>query len=304
MAIGSYGNSRGADVDVNDISMYYNFTPNRETLNTEIFKLDAAELLSNCNLPVDDDLNGVGGYTENILEGLYNLALPSSIFNQLGIYTIYIKPKTVATVISDCSVLSSLPSVRGIVIDVNTLDSNLTGNDALQGYRVEFINTDGSKMRNVVRHVVSSNKVVPVNENVGNTSQKATRYRFDDSGTKLFLQLTPSSSTDVKSNSYPFMGNIGQTILLTNTNFSPIAIEIEMVENTIDTVAEAILGEEIKDVQSGKFTKFNKDREITHQYDLYEVKNDTGIEPLYEVKEKRTTIDTSQNFDNVKKNLE
>jgi hypothetical protein len=284
--------------------MYYNYTPNRETLNNEMFKLNASELLSNCELPTDDDLNGVGGNSENILEGLYNLSLPSSIFNQIGIYTIYIKPKTVATVISDCSVLSSLPTVRGIIIDINTLDSKLSANDALQGYRVEFINSDGTKMRNVVRHVVTSNRVVPVNENIGNTSQKSTRYRFDDSGTKLFLQLTPSSSSDVKSNSYPFMGNIGQTILLTNTNFSPIAVEVEMVANTIDTVADAILGEEIKDVQSGILTKFNDNREITHQYDLYEVKSDVGDEPLYEVKEKRTNIDASQNFDNVLNGIE
>eukprot|EP00825_Cyclidium_porcatum_P012383 TRINITY_DN16461_c0_g1_i2.p1 TRINITY_DN16461_c0_g1~~TRINITY_DN16461_c0_g1_i2.p1 ORF type:complete len:292 (+),score=41.18 TRINITY_DN16461_c0_g1_i2:183-1058(+) len=279
--------------------MYYNFTPNRETLNNEMFKLDANELLSNCELPADDELNGVGGYSDNILEGLYNLALPSSIFNQIGIYTIYIKPKTVATVISDCSVLSSLPTVRGIIVDINTLDTKLAANDALQGFRVEFINSDGTKMRNVVRHVVTSNKVVPVNENIGNTSQKSTRYRFDDSGTKLFLQLTPSSSSDVKSNSYPFMGNIGQTILLTNTNFSPVAVEVEMVANTIDTVANAILGEEIKDVQAGILTKFDENREITNQYDLYEIKSDVGDEPLYEVKEKRTNIDASQNFDNV-----
>lgn len=299
MAIGSYGSVRGSDVGVDDITMYYNYTPNRETLNNDIFKLSASELLTSCTLPAED---AIANYSENILEGLYNLALPSSTFNQLGIYTIYIKPKTIPIQITDCSVLSSLPSVRGIVININDLPAESTklgANDALQGYRVEYINSDGTKLRNVVRHVITSNKVVPVNENIGNTFVKSTRYRFDDQGSLLFLQLTPSSSSDVKSNSYPFMGNIGQTILLSNTNFSPVVVEVEMVKNTIDTVANAILGEEIKDVQSGIFTKFDEDRKITNQYDLYEIKSDTGNEPLYEVKEKRTNIDSTQTFDNV-----
>ncbi len=119
MAIGTYGISRPADVNVNDISVYYNYTPNRETSNNTIYSLNASEILEYCYLP--DDEQDIANYTENLLEGLYNLRLPASIFNQLGIYTIYIKPKVTPILVVDCSVLSALPTVKGIVVNVNDL---------------------------------------------------------------------------------------------------------------------------------------------------------------------------------------
>jgi len=297
MAIGTYGISRPADVNVNDISVYYNYTPNRETSNNTIYSLNASEILEYCYLP--DDEQDIANYTENLLEGLYNLRLPASIFNQLGIYTIYIKPKVTPILVVDCSVLSALPTVKGIVVNVNDLPEELRANNALQGYRIEYVNSDGTKLRNVVRYVVTSNKVVPVSENVGNTSQRAIRYRFDDTGTLMFLQVTPSSSSDVKPNALPFIGNPGQTILISNTFFTPLTIEVELVENTLDTLADIVAGEQIKDVQKGILTHYDKNRVITKQFNLYEIKEDVTDVPLFEVKEKRTSIDETQNFDDI-----
>ena len=297
MAIGVYGISRPADVNVNDISVYYNYTPNRETSNNTIYSLNASEILEYCYLP--DDEQDIANYTENLLEGLYNLRLPASIFNQLGIYTIYIKPKVTPILVVDCSVLSALPTVKGIVVNVNDLPEELRANNALQGYRIEYVNSDGRKLRNVVRYVVTSNKVVPVSENVGNTSQRAIRYRFDDTGTLMFLQVTPSSSSDVKPNALPFIGNPGQTILISNTFFTPLTIEVELVENTLDTLADIVAGEQIKDVQKGILTHYDKNRVITKQFNLYEIKEDVTDVPLFEVKEKRTSIDETQNFDDI-----
>ena len=298
MAIGVYGVVRPSDVDINDISVYYNYTPNRETLTPAIYSLNANEILTYNYLPVTEDLVTVGT-NNNILEGLYNLLLPATVFNQLGIYTIYLKPKVVPTVVIDCSVLSALPNVKGIVIDMNSIPSNLQANNALQGYRIEYLNSDGSKLRNVVRYVVTSNKVVPVSENIGNTSQKAIRYRFDDSGTLIFLQLTPSSSSDVKPNVLPFIGNPGQTILMSNTFFSPLVIEVELVQNTINTLANILAGDQVKDVQQGILTYYDENKVITNQFNLFEIKDDVTNVPLYEVKEVRTNIDTTQNFDTV-----
>lgn len=301
MAISTYGTTRPADVSVDDIDVYYNYTPNRETINNNIFKLNSSEILSYNYLPEDEQVAG----SENLLEGLYNLRLPATVFGQLGIYTIYIKPKKVNTIIVDCSVLSSLPSVKGIVLDINDLPENLRANNALQGYRIEYIDTTtNDKIRNVVRYVVTSNKVVPVSENVGNTSQKAIRYRFDDSGTLLFVQLTPSSSSDVKPNASPFIGTPDQIIIISNTFFSPLVIEVDMVENTIETLTNFVAGEQIKDVDNGLLTYYNKDRIITRQFNIYEIKDDVGDVPLYEVKEKRTNIDETQDFDDVTGNVQ
>ena len=295
MAIGTYGIVRPSDVNITDINMYYNYTPNRETLDNVIYTLNPNEILSYNYLPDSEQITG----NENLLEGLYNMKLPAAIFNQLGIYTIYIKPKTYSTVIVDCSVLSSLPSVKGILLDINTLPDNLKANNALQGYRIEFIDTSGIKLRNVVRYVVTSNKVVPVSENVGNTSQKAIRYRFDDAGSLLFLQLTPSSSSDVKPNVTPFIGNPGQTIIMSNTYFSPLTIEVELVQNTIDTLANILAGNQVKDVQNGILTYYDENNVITNQFNLFEIKDDVTNVPLYEVKQKRTNIDETQDFNNV-----
>lgn len=295
MSIGNYGTIRPADVSIDDIDMFYTYAPDRETIADEVFRLDPTQLLSYSNLPEDDQIDG----NENILEGLYNLRLPASTFNQLGIYTLYLRPKVEVTTIVDCSVLSSLPSVKGIVLDSNALPEKLRGNNALQGYKIEYIGDDGVKLRNVTRYVVTSNRVVPISQNVGTTSQRATRYRFDDSGTLIFLQVTPSSSSDVKPNVQPFIGNAGQTILISNTNFSPVTIEIDLVENTIDTLANYVSGEQIKDVDNGILTYYDNNRNIIKQFDLYEIKDDVTNVSLYEVKEERDNIDETQDFDDV-----
>ncbi len=296
MAVGIYGTTRPADVSIDDIDVYYNYTPNRETINNNIYKLNSSEILSYNYLPEDEQIVG----NENLLEGLYNLRLPATVFGQLGLYTIYLKPKKFNTVIVDCSVLSSLPSVKGIVLDTNDLPENLRTNNALQGYRIEYIDSvTNDKIRNVIRYVVTANKVVPVSENVGNTSQKAIRYRFDNSGTLLFLQLSPSSSSDVKPNASPFIGTPDQMIIISNTFFSPLVIEVEMVQNTIDTLTNFVAGEQVKDVDNGILTYYDNNRVITRQFNIFEIKDDVGDVPLYEVKEKRTNIDETQNFNDI-----
>jgi len=296
MAVGTYGTIRPSDVSIDDIDIYYSYSPSREISNNTIYKLTASEILTYNYLPTDEQLVG----NENLLEGLYNLRLPASVFSQLGIYTIYIKPKKVTTTIIDCSVLSSLPSVKGIVLDSNQLPEALRANNALQGYRIEYIDPQtNNKIRNVVRYVVTSNKVSVIEGNVGNTSQKTVRYKFDDSSSLLFLQLTPSSSTDVKPNASPFIGNPNQTIIISNTFFSPLVLEVDMVQNTIDTLSDIVAGEQVKDVDNGILTYYDSNRVITKQFNIFEIKDDVNNVPLFEVKEKRTNIDESQNFDNV-----
>lgn len=296
MSIGVYGNIKPSDVKTDDISVYYNYVPNRETNNSVFNSIVASDILTQVSLPSTES---IAGYNENILEGLYDLKLPATVFSTAGIYTLYIKPKVIPAVISDCSVLSALPSVRGIVIETKYFNENQIKSNALQGFRIEYVNADGTKLRNVSRFVVTSNKVVPVTENVGNTTQKANRYRYDDSGTLLFLQLTPSSSSDVKPNQQPFMGTVGQTILISNTYFTPLTIEIEMVENTLDTIAQILVGEQINNVKDGMITYYDKNRKITNQFDLYIIKDSLDTVPQYEVKEKRTNIDATQDFNSI-----
>jgi hypothetical protein len=307
MAIGVYGTIRPADVNIDDIDIFYNFSPNRGIENNIILRLEPTEILTEVVIDnEEDDLYLSGG--DNILEGLFNLKLPATIFNQIGIYTIYIKPKTYLVDVVDCNVLSSLPTTKGLLVEIEGINENkntrkiplqLATNNALQGYRIEYLDANGNKIRNLSRYIVTSNRVVPVNENIGNTNQQSTRYRFEDTGSLLFLQLTPSSSSNVKPNQQPFIGLPGQTIKISNTFFSPLVIEIDMVENTVETLADIIIGEQIKDVKNGILTYYDKDRNISKQYNLFQIKDSVGDVPLFEVKEKRTNIDTTQNFDDV-----
>lgn len=304
MSVGVYGIVRPSDVSIGDIDVYYNFTPSRDVENNEIIKLNSGDLLTECFLPEDDDTTLVGG--DNILEGLYNLTLPATIFNQIGIYTIYLKPKSFLSTIVDCNVLSSQPTIKGIVLDVSSgeIPSNLVSSNALQGYRVEYYDGNNNKVRNLVRFIVTSNKVVPVNENVGNTNQTTTKYRFDETGNLLFLQLTPSSSNEVKPNQLPFIGNPGGVVRISNTFFNPIVLEVELVENTIDSLMDIVGGEQIKDVRNGILTYYDKDRVIKKQFNLFEIKDETTDVPLYEVKERRDNLDETQNFDDIISELE
>ena len=302
MAIGTFGNIRPADIDPADLEVYYTYIPNRETVPSNVTALTSTDIITEFTLPADEQISG----EENLLAGMYNLKLPATIFNQLGIYTLYIRPKVISKTISDapltitdCGVLSSLPSVKGIVINANSLNENLRTNNALQGYRVEYIDAAGNKIRNVVRYVTTSNRVVPVTDNISNTSQTAIRYRFDDSGNLLFLQVTPSSASSVKPNITPFIGSPDQRITLSNTNVNPETIEIEMVENTIDTLVNYVAGEQIRDVKKGILTYYDENREIVKQFDVYNIEDNINQEELYEVKEERTTVDTTQDFDSI-----
>jgi hypothetical protein len=72
-----------------------------------------------------------------------------------------------------------------------------------------------------------------------------------------------------------------------------------LVENTIDTLSDLVGGEQIKDVDNGILTYYDKNRVITKQFNIFEIKDDVGDVSLYEVKEKRTSIDETQNFDDV-----
>lgn len=298
MATGTYSGIRASDININDLDVFYTFVSTREQQATDVFRLNPTDVLTELLLPEDEQ----NPLEQNLLEGMFNLKLPANVFNSTGIYTIYIRPKMLRLTIVDCGVLSALPTVKGLIIDGNELDdfdASLLANNALQGYRIEYINSDGTKLRNTVRYVVTSNKVVPVTENVGNTNQTAIRYRFDDNGTLLFLQVTPSSASSVKPNVTPFIGNPDQTILMSNTNVNPLAIEVEFVENTVDTLVSMVAGEQIKDVDNGIITLYDENRNILRQFDLYEIKEDIETTSMYEVKQRRTNIDTSQDFDDI-----
>jgi len=300
MAIGSYGTIRPSDVSPQDVEIIMNYTPTRDVTDQFVLtKLDAQSLLR----PYFANTETGGNAGVEVLGGLYNLTLPANQFNALGIYTLYIRPAQIRTIITDCGVLSALPNVKGIVIDITNVPTEYQNKfvpQGLVGFRVEYLNPDGSKIPNFFRVVTSSFYCEPVVTNEVNTSQKAIRYRYVDGDSNLiFLTLSPSSSPTNKPNATPFIGQPDQDIIITNTFFNPISLEVEMVEYDISSLAIALYGNQTKSIDDGIYTIYDSQNNIYRQYNLYEIRDQFNA-LLYEVRQNRNdNIDFSKNFTNI-----
>ena len=297
MAIGSYGTIRPSDVSPEDVQIIMNYTPSRDvTDNFILTELDAQTLLK----PYFNNTQTGGNTGVEILGGLYNLTLPAEQFNALGIYTLYLRPAQIRTVITDCGVLSALPNVKGIIIDISNVPvqyQNKFVPQGLVGFRIEYLNADGSKIPNFFRVVTSSFFCEPVVTNEINTTQKSVRYRYVDGNSNLiFLTLSPSSSPTNKPNATPFIGQPSQSIIISNTYFNPVTLEIDMVEYDISSLAIALYGNQTKSIDDGIYTIYDTENNIYRQYNLYEIRDQFNA-LLYEVRQSRgNNIDFSKNF--------
>lgn len=296
MATGNYGIVRPSDVSPQDVDIILHYTPSRdETDNFTLTKLSSGILTPYFNN------TDTGGGDNEILGGLYNLNLPSTQFNNLGIYTIYLRPKQIRTQITDCGVLVSLPNIKGIVIDISNVDSpeNFIP-QGLVGYRVEYLNSDGSKIPNFYRIITSNFYCEISNFNLSNSLQTSVRYNYTETDTNLiFCTLSPSSSATNNPNVTPNIGAPGQSIIISNTFFNPTVVEVEMVEHDASTLAIALYGNQTKSIDDGIYTIYDSDNNIYKQYNLYEIR-DQFNELLYEVRQDRgTNIDFTKNFEQI-----
>lgn len=298
MSSGNFGTIRPADVSVDDIEMFYHKTASRDDVSDTILQpLDPSELLVKVDNP-----NNAG----EIFGGLYTLKLPTSIFGSKGIYTIIIRPKQIRTTIVDCGVLASNSDVVGMVLDYSSIPaSNRSSfeNGQLVGYRVEYLNTNSSagekKINNLFRVITSNNRAEAVSENLSNSSQKSIRYRFNDNSTLVYCTLTPSSAPSVNPNALPYIGQPGQQVIITNTFFNPIMLEVEMVEHDDETLAFALYGNQSKSLEDGIYSIYNFENAIYRQYNLYEVKDQFTGKPLYEIREEKDNVDFTKDFEDI-----
>jgi len=293
MATGNYGTVRPADVSVNDVEILYAYSPNRENLSAvELKPLDPAQVL----LPANDPNS-----TTEVLGGMYTLKLPTAQFGNKGYYNIIIRPKQIRTIISDCGVLVDMPDVKGLVFDISQIPIEMKSkfeNGSLVGYRVEYLETDGSKISNLYRIITSNNRALPIAQPAGNNNATQA-WSFNDRADKTFCTVTPSSAPFVKPNAVPFIGNPQQDVIITNTYFDPVMLEVEMVEYDDETLAYALYSNQTKSLEDGVYTIYNFDNEIYKQYNLFEVKDQFSGKPLYEVREKKTIIDPTKDFDDI-----
>lgn len=304
MATGTYGVVRPADITPDDVEIFYHFTPSRDVIgNTNLIKLDSNEVLLKMDNP-NKVQSSVTGF--EIFGGMYTLKLPVATFATKGFYTIIIKPIEIRTKIVDCGVLSAFPDIKGLLFDIASIPTNFANrfeNNGLVGYRIEYLNTNtnaaDAKLNNFFRIITSNNRSEPVNQNLTNTNQKSIRYRFNDNSTLVFCTVSPGSASNVKPNALPFIGQPNQQVIITNTFFNPIMLEVEMVVHDVETLAYALLGNQTKSLEDGIYTIYNFSNQIYKQYNLYEIKDKFTGKPLFEVREERTSIDFSKNFTNI-----
>ena len=297
MATGNYGTIRPADVSAQDIEIFYSFTPNRESVTeVDLQPLDPAQVLVPASNP--DNVNEIFG-------GLYTLKLPTSVFGTKGFYSIIIRPKQIRVKIQDCAVLIDNQDVKGIVFDMNQIPLELQNrfeNGNLVGYRVEYLKeqsgTGQDKIQNLFRIITSNNRALPITQNQGN-SNASQAYTFNDNSTTIFCTVTPASAPSFKPNATPFIGNPQQDVIITNTFFNPVMMEIEMVEYDEETLAYALFSNQTKSLEDGIYTIYNFGNEIYKQYNLYEVKDQFSGKPLFEVREQKFTIDPTKDFDDI-----
>jgi len=273
MAVGTYGTIRPADVSPEDVEIILNYTPSRDQTTDFVLKtLDAPSILR----PYFNNTNTGGNAGIEVLGGLYNLTLPAEEFNQIGIY------------------------VKGIVIDLSNVPEQFRNKfvpQGLVGFRIEYLNADGSKVPNFFRIVTSCFYCEPVVVNQVNTTQKAVRYRYVDGVSNLmFLTVSPSSSPTNKPNATPFIGQPSQSIIISNTFFNPITIEVDIVEYDTSSLAIALFGNQTKSIDDGVYTMYDSENNIYKQYNLYEIRDQFNA-LLYEVRQDRgTNIDYTKNF--------
>ena len=303
MSVGAYGLQipvyiNNVDIpNLVDISYCYHETRSFDSLSRANFKhLDSGILTVSKRDRENGDI-------DNYVEGMYNLQLPLSEFNKKGFYTVYIKPKEIKTRIMDVGSLTAFPNVRGIVLDSSEIENNslvrekLLKNNELVGYRIIYLDDSGGR-QDYYRIITSNNKCEPVVQAPSSSSDKSYTYRYEDSSSISFLTLTPSAAPMFKDNQSPYIGKVGQKILLVNTLFEPIMIDIEMTTHDADTISYMLEGSQLRDLDNGLVTTFNDKNEIYNQAEHFTLKDQYSGKPVYEVKEnKKNSVDFSQTLD-------
>jgi len=287
MAVGIYGAVKTADCDFNDVDVLYSYSANRETLGDTQFQPLFSSVTNN---EFRKMLGGDGGY---------KLRLPANIFNKLGFYLLLVRPKTFQTQIVDCSFVITNNdqevqiSKKGIVIP--KLQFQSTG--SLIGYQIEYFDDNGVKIKNFHR-IITSSDVVSVNPNNNTTVSSSTTYVLDPSGNQLFITLTPDEASLITNEISADLGKSGQKILLSNTFFDPVMIEVEMVDQSIKTLSYALYGQSTRDLETGVYSIFDELGNLYKQYNLLTRKK-VFTDGNIDIKEERTNINRTQDFFNI-----
>lgn len=291
MSVGIYGNKRASNADFNDVDILYAFSPSREQLGDIQF----TPLYGSVTEAEFRKLIGA--------DGGYKLRLPASIFNRLGFYLVLIKPKSFRTQIVDCSFVVTNNdteiqiSKKGIVIP--KLQFQTSG--SLIGYQVEYFDNIDNKIKNFHR-IITSSDIVSVSTNNANSNANSTSYVLNANGNYLFLTLTPDEASLISSEQKADLGSAGQSILLSNTFFDPTMVEVEMVNQTLETLSWQLGGNSIRNLQTGEYSIFDDKGMLYKQYNLLTRKSQFNNGEL-DIRQEITDVNLNRNFNDASQGL-
>ena len=292
----TYGNVKTAVINpLKDVEIFYHYRPtlNSDDTNYRDFQKikDVASVFTTTNISEDAKNSLNEPFPDTILPGMYNLSLPVSIFGRKGFYTVFIRPREIYCTIKDVGALGAYPDISGIILDMNDIneDRSLFGSDNLTGYRVEYLQYEdnGIRRQDYYRLITSCNFAEPITQNLTSANTNSNAYRFNESGTLSFITLTPSIGPSFKANAVPYIGSPNQRIIISNTKFDPVCLRIEICENDFDTLATSIDSNQIRALDNGLLTTYNKEYEIYKQWEFYTLKDNYNRNVKYEVKRER-----------------
>lgn len=289
MANGTYGTRKPAQITSGDIDIFYSYKPDYSTDDPQYSNFK--QLSSGLLVAAKGEYSSGGNAID--LPGMYNLRLPLDVFSKKGIYTVYIKPKEIFTAIVDADArLAAYPNIRGIVLNAGQLQG-LEKNGSLIGYRVEYFSEENPDVRTGEYRIITSNNKCEssTTQVLNNASQKSTSYIFNDASNLVYCTVTPSSSLSFKSDSVINIGKTGQRIALVNTKFNPVALEIEMTEHDLESISTMLEGDQLRNLDAGIITTFNKDGGVYHQALYGNITNpSTGINHDFKIAKKANII--------------
>lgn len=307
MANNTYGTVRQAIFNPSlDADVFYYYRPSRSseiTLNSGFKKIEnVSQVLSSSQT----EIPAIG--VDRKLPGMYNLKLPVSIFGKAGIYTVYITPKEIECDILDVGALAAYPDIRGIVVDIRKIGGDyqqLFANDNLTGYRVEYFDYDsqanGLVRQEYFRIITSNDRCQALSQNLTSANTNATGYAYNTNGSLSFITLTPSTAPTFKANALPFIGKPTQKIVIKNTKFDPVCLEIEVTDHDIETLSIMLEGEQIRNLENGRVTTYNFDGEIYKQFEYSTVKDNYHKVEIAEAKlDKSGNIDRSIDLETIR----
>lgn len=293
MALVPYGNTIPANISLDDIELQFTYQSNLNTEPEAITLLTASDFIKKTYDP--NNVNENNG-------GVYRLNIPASFYANrgLGYYYFYLRPKKIRTIIKDCAYLEDV-NIKGLIFDLNEMDSYTKSlfqkDNNLIGYVMQYINqaSTGDRLTpNLFRIITSNYRAEPISSSLNNNqNQNSIRYRLNSNSSLVFMTVSPTSQNGISNNEVLFIGNPTQEVIISNTNFNPKLIPIQITDVDEKSLYYGIFGDQTFNYENGIRTWFDEEGNIFHQKDEYTIKDELN-NPLKKISKRRAEIDFNE----------